>query len=1600
MNTLVRKSVVVVIWMTALCVPTFAQRFVKVFDSIPSMLAANPNDVHTNAYVAGRLTANDGGGAIYTWNSSSVASTQANLSILKANSFPSGRWYRDNGFVLTTLTTNRVAGIGSDGILTNTIVTIDTIESLALTGTNTWLVPEMFGATGNGSTDDTTAWQNTINASHFLGRPILVPAHTYSVNSLTGFANMFILGTPGKSILKQRTAANYVMSFNPGNGGTTNVSGNLTNITLNGITFQGRSVENGLDEHWHLLNLNAVSDVLINGCRFLSPQGDGIYLGSGNIASIERHNRNVSVLNCIFDGINKSGRNGIGIIDVDGFLVSGCYFTRLTHSTEPGAIDFEPDPTDTFHIIKNAVITNNRFYDMGGNVGVINILIQANFNIRPFNFTISNNSFDLCPTPAFVATQNAITNTTSTFPYQITFSGNTVTNTIRPFTITGIKGIDIIDNWFLNNGNPGLIGFNSGVYQVCIDVTLANNYFRDIGISVFSATNLWIRNNQFLDCAGAAIDFSSGSSSYVSLLHNQVSSHSGVTTVAFNIGGSFTLDPYNNFKLGNQIHDGIPQGGFTGYFSTDHIIDRDVVSVTNGFFVVHNTSINPTNGQGIEITYNDVLGRGVIQPYDHDGAGQKKLGLFGSDVFIGSDSTINFNAQMYGPQMLLTNFLSVGQAGDTPLIDLTSANTTYTDHISVDNAGRLTVTNNAVRVFSIAAASAYGGTGTNYLSDNGIFHAVDTLTDGTDFMQVTGNKVYFSSGLDLGSDSSPFGPVDDLQMAGVFNLFGSGAGTVNYEKLLIDHQGASGVIIDSTAGGSGTPRDFLFRIGGQSKLKITTGSLIPANSTDYNIGAPTSANSFWNDIFSKGVYYTYGFGEGTSDTEYGSFFHDGSSAVVMDSRATGAGVARDFYWKSNGVTIDRTALASGYTGAGTKVKTDNGTYQALVFPPGGTAGTMINTSVTSVGQIPYATDTTKTNWSPSGALTVDASTNATVNGQLIFGPGATNVLYRGTNNLVYTNNASSTSGFIVKTGTGEADVQVTTGGNAFLSNPGSGTVGLSPSSGNSVEIVGTRFFPNPTATLTLGSTGNLWQDLFLNRNIVWNGSTNTVFDFAGTGSPEGVKTANPGSTFRRFDGGASTVLYVKESGAGNTGWVAYGAGGTTYSAGAGIGLSGTTFSWAPETRVNNVTLWDGSQASRTITYDVSGTDSIWTISSGIVDLTTGTLKYAGNIVATVASKLSAFAATTSAELFGVISDETGSGSGTPLLVFNQNPTIQGATMTGNLLFSADNTYDIGASVATRPRRGYFSGTVTASGGFNSESSSLSWGSIATPVSSVNSFTDGVIRIANGAGTDFTRLLFGGSTASFPALKRSGTGLLVRLADDSGDGALTAGSLQLGSDTASATTVILKGGNGSGTDKAGDTVAAEGGQSTGTGIRGGLLGKLAAVSTASSSSLNSYNTFAIGGTLKVDTTTTGNIGAGEDTLITYTIPAGILGVNGDSIEFDCGGTFASTINSKTLKGYYGSTVFLNTSSLVLNNLPWRGHGRIIRTGATTQKISVEFTVGGTLLSAVNGTICNYTTAAETLTGTVVFKWTGSDDGGVPADNAVVQEFMHLKFQQNN
>lgn len=85
---------------------------------------------------------------------------------------------------------------------------------------------------------------------------------------------------------------------------------------------------------------------------------------------------------------------------------------------------------------------------------------------------------------------------------------------------------------------------------------------------------------------------------------------------------------------------------------------------------------------------------------------------------------------------------------------------------------------------------------------------------------------------------------------------------------------------------------------------------------------------------------------------------------------------------------------------------------------------------------------------------------------------------------------------------------------------------------------GTLYFVTDE-NVTEQSTGAAWVAYSRTNAFAASGIViGTAKIINGTGSPEGVVTAPIGSVFLRTDGGASTTLYIKTSGAGNTGWTA------------------------------------------------------------------------------------------------------------------------------------------------------------------------------------------------------------------------------------------------------------------------------------------------------------------------------------------------------------------------------------------------------------------------------------------------------------------------------
>lgn len=142
----------------------------------------------------------------------------------------------------------------------------------------------------------------------------------------------------------------------------------------------------------------------------------------------------------------------------------------------------------------------------------------------------------------------------------------------------------------------------------------------------------------------------------------------------------------------------------------------------------------------------------------------------------------------------------------------------------------------------------------------------------------------------------------------------------------------------------------------------------------------------------------------------------------------------------------------------------------------------------------------------------------------------------------------------------------------------------------------------------------------------------------------------------------------------------------------------------------------------------------------------------------------------------------------------------------------------------------------------------------------------------------------------------------------------------------------------------------------------------------------------GGTLSVNTTEVGTVGTGEDDLISYTIPAGSLANDGDSIEVTAWGTTAANANNKQIKFYVASTQIYATGSVALNDKDWVVKANIVRTGAATQDCFVYFNGDVSVVTDQS----SFVQATETLANTLAIKFTGEATN----DDDIIQKGMRV------
>jgi hypothetical protein len=75
--------------------------------------------------------------------------------------------------------------------------------------------------------------------------------------------------------------------------------------------------------------------------------------------------------------------------------------------------------------------------------------------------------------------------------------------------------------------------------------------------------------------------------------------------------------------------------------------------------------------------------------------------------------------------------------------------------------------------------------------------------------------------------------------------------------------------------------------------------------------------------------------------------------------------------------------------------------------------------------------------------------------------------------------------------------------------------------------------------------------------------------------------------------------------------------------------------------------------------------------------------------------------------------------------------------------------------------------------------------------------------------------------------------------------------------------------------------------------------------------------------------------GDDTVLSYSVPAGHLSANNKGISIEAWGITAANANNKTVKLIVGATELVSSGVIALSNKDWYVKGTYIRTGAATE-----------------------------------------------------------------
>lgn len=244
--------------------------------------------------------------------------------------------------------------------------------------------PQMFGAKGDGVTDDTYAIQRAIDTSNY----VYFPAGVYCFSNLKLRSDIYMLGN--NTTLK---CLDNSKSTNTGAIVPNFTNKKLENVTIENFIFDGDK-ENIVGEYYDIIGLFALNDetienVRILNCHFKEFREDAIRFMYSKNANV----KNIVINGCVFDGVtnNKPSLNAIRfVIDdyVDNYGIYPATNISIVNCTAKMCRTLADIKRGCRNVIVNNCFTHNmndchNSIDGGKDIIISNIVSSMDANFTP-----------------------------------------------------------------------------------------------------------------------------------------------------------------------------------------------------------------------------------------------------------------------------------------------------------------------------------------------------------------------------------------------------------------------------------------------------------------------------------------------------------------------------------------------------------------------------------------------------------------------------------------------------------------------------------------------------------------------------------------------------------------------------------------------------------------------------------------------------------------------------------------------------------------------------------------------------------------------------------------------------------------------------------------------------------------------------------------------------------------------------------------------------------------------------------------------------------------------------------------------------------------